>query len=169
MQKNKLLLFTCILWIVIIISLFLFTSSKIKIPFFEFPKSKGILLMVEANYKQHNLVGLREEVYALPHGVTFVDPRRMKNRGVLVAHSREEAIRMIDSGTDNISPKLQLSEKDFHGFNIYKLNERYYIVRAMYKEYGNPLPSKYTYRERYAGTSLEDARSFVLKLKTEDM
>ncbi|OGQ35656.1 MAG: hypothetical protein A3F16_00475 [Deltaproteobacteria bacterium RIFCSPHIGHO2_12_FULL_43_9] len=167
-SSNRIILITVISWLLIIASLFLHTSGIIKIPFFNLKQSKGAIVVVEENYKGFNLVAIKEEVYAIPHGIPLSNPRRMKRQGTFEAHSKEEAKRMIDANKEDIEPRLYLVENNFRGFNIYRLGNRYYIVRAMHKEHAVPLPTKYPYHERYAGSNIENARGFVTKLKESE-
>ena len=120
------------------------------------------------NYKHFNLIGLREEVYAIPHGSGFIHPRRIKlmeKKGVFVAHSIQEAKRMVDAGTKNIEPKLVLMEKNFQGYNLYSLGNHIYIVPAMHAESGAPTTIGQPYSERLAGESVEEAKKIIVSGK----
>jgi len=163
-QENRSTFFFFLLWTLLVISLFLQASGRINIPVLHFPQAKGILLPAEMNYKEFNLIGLREEVYAIPHGSEFVHPRRinlMKRKGILVAHSVQEAKRMVDAGTEDIFPRLVLKEKNFHGYNFFSLGNSIYAVPAMHPESGAPTPLGQPYSERLAGNNLEEAKNLI--------
>jgi len=139
--------------------LFLHTSGRVDIPLFRFSQATGSLQLIEEGYKKYNLVGLREAVYAVPQGKQFVHPsrvRKMKEDGIFVAYSSQEARRMIDAGTDNINPKLTLLDSNFQGKRLYKLGNEIYVV-----------PPKVAgidqYSEQYVGNSLEEAKQFLMK------
>jgi hypothetical protein len=85
----------------------------------------------------------------------------MKKRGIFVAHSVQEAKRMVDAGTENIVPKLVSKEKNFRGYNLYSLGNRIYAVPAMHAESGAPTPIGQPYSERLVGESLEDAKKLI--------
>jgi len=140
-------------------ALFLHTSGRVDIPLFHFSQATGSLHLVEEGYKKYNLVGLREAVYSVPQGKQFIHPSRankLKEDGIFVAHSSQEARRMIDAGTDNIQPKLILVDANFQGKRLYKLGNEIYIVPP--KDAGMD-----QYSEQYAGDSLEDAKKFLMK------
>lgn len=163
-HENRNVIAFLLLWTVLVATLFLHASGRVDIPLLHFPQAKGILLGVEMNYKGFNLIGLREEVYAIPHGPGFIHPSRikpMKRNGIFVAHSVQEAKRMVDAGTENIEPKLILKEKDFQGYNLYGLGNHIYTVPAMHAESGAPTPIGQPYSERLAGESVEDAKKFI--------
>lgn len=133
MQKNEKfnILFFLVLWTALVIILFLHTSGKVDFKFLHFTQATGGLVMVEEGYKANNILGLRDEVYAIPHGVPFVHPKRkakLKRYGIFEAHSLPEAKRMIDAGTDEISPKLIPVEKHFLGFSIYQHGDDFVAV-----------------------------------------
>ena len=153
-------------WSALVVTLFFHASGRVDIPLLHFPQSKGILLMVQEGYKHTNLVGLREEVYAIQHGVPFIHPLRvelMKKNGIFVAHSMQEAQRMVDAGTENIEPRLILKEKDFQGYNLYSLGSRIYAVPAMHPDSGAPLPAAHPYREQFVGENLDEAKRFIMR------
>ena len=163
-QENRNTVVFLLLWTALVATLFLHASGRVDIPVFHFPQAKGILLPVEMNYKEFNLIGLREEVYAIPHGSGFIHPGRiklMKRKGIFVAHSVQEAKRMVDAGTEEIAPKLVLKEKNFQGYNLYSLGNRIYAVPAMHPESGAPTAVGQPYSERLAGDSLDDAKKFI--------
>ena len=165
-RENRNIFVFLLFWSALIVVLFLHTSGRVDIPLLHFPQSKGILLMVQEGYKRTNLVGLREEVYAIPHGVPFIHPRRvelMKKSGIFIAHSMQEAQRMVDAGTENIDPRLILKEKNLQGYNLYSLGDRIYAVPAMHPDSGAPLPAAHPYWEQFAGKNLEQARRFIMR------
>lgn len=163
-QENRNIITFLLFWTLIIAMLFLQTSGRIDIPALHFPQAKGILLGAEMNYKETNLIGLREEVYAIPHSSGFIHPNRkklLKKNGIFVAHSIQEAKRMVDAGTQNIEPKLVLKEKDFQGYNLYSLGNQIYAVPAMHPESGAPTAIGQPYSERLVGNNIEDAKKFI--------
>ena len=160
-RENRYIYGFLILWSTLVAALFLHASGKLDISLFHFPQAKGILFEAEMNYKEFNLIGLREEVYAIPHGSGFIHPRRtelMKRNGIFVAHSVQEAKRMIDAGTENIAPKLVFVEANFQGYNLYSLGRHVYAVPAMHPEYGTPTEIDQPYSERLVGESIEEAK-----------
>lgn len=153
-----------LLWSALVVVLFFHASGKVDISLFHFPQAKGILLGVEMNYKDFNLIGLREEVYAIPHGSGFIHPSRvklMKRNGIFVAHSVQEAKRMVDAGTESIASKLVLKEMNFQGYNLYSLDRHIYAVPAMHAESGAPTPIGHPYSERLVGESIEEAKQTI--------
>ena len=167
-RENRNIFVFLLLWSALIATLFFHASGRVDIPLLHFPQAKGILLMVQEGYKHTNLVGLREEVYAVPHGVPFIHPLRiklMKKNRIFVAHSMQEAQRMVDAGTENIEPRLILKEKNFQGYNLYSLGGRIYTVPAMHPESGAPTPISQPYSERLAGENVEEAKKFIVSGK----
>ncbi len=164
-RENRNIFAFLLLWSALVATLFFHASGKVDIPLFHFPQAKGILLMVQEGYKHTNLVGLREEVYAIPQGVPFIHPLRiklMRKKGIFVAHSMQEAQRMVDAGTENIEPRLILEEKNFQGHNLYRLGDRIYAVPAMDPGSGAPLPAEHPYREKFVGANLEEAKRALM-------
>ncbi|GEM_PF-4239132 len=164
-RENRNILFFLAFWSALVVMLFVHASGRVDIPLLHFPQAKGILLMVQEGYKQTNLVGLREEVYAIPQGVPFIHPQRkklLKNKKIFVAHSMQEAQRMVDAGTEDIEPRLVLVEKNFQGHNLYGLGGRIYAVPAMHPESGAPLPAAHPYWERFVGTNLDEAKRAIV-------
>jgi len=165
-REHRNILVFLLFWSALVVMLFLHASGRVDIALLHFPQSKGILLMVQEGYKHTNLVGLREEVYAIPQGVPFIHPRRvelMRKNGIFVAHSMQEAQRMVDAGTEKIEPRLILKEKNFQGYNLYALGERIYAVPAMHPDSGAPLPAAHPYGEQFAGKNLEEAKRFIMR------
>lgn len=163
-RENRHILLFLLFWSALVVLLFVHASGKADIPLLHFPQAKGILLMVQEGYKQTNLVGLREEVYAIPQGVPFIHPLRtklLKKKKIFVAHSMQEAQRMVDAETQDIQLTLMLLEKNFHGHNLYSLGGRIYAVPAMHPESGAPLPATHPYWERLVGTNLDEAKRAV--------
>lgn len=163
-HENRNTIAFLLLWTGLVVTLFLHASGRVDIPLLHFPQAKGILLGVEMNYKEFNLIGLREEVYAIPHGSGFIHPSRinlMKKNRIFVAHSVQEAKRMVDAGTGNIEPKLVLKEKYFQGYNLYSLGNHIYAVPAMHHESGAPTPIGQPYSERLVGENMEGAKKFI--------
>jgi hypothetical protein len=163
-QDNKQLYIFLGLWCAVVALLFAQASGKINLSWLHFPKAKGMLMLVQEGYKKYNFVGLREEVYALPQTSQFIHPnrtRKMAKAGHFVAHSIEEAQRMVDAGTQDIQPRLELKQKDVNGFNIYALDTNFFVVPAMHEESGAPLPVGKAYSEQLAGNTLEEALNFA--------
>ncbi|OGQ35655.1 MAG: hypothetical protein A3F16_00465 [Deltaproteobacteria bacterium RIFCSPHIGHO2_12_FULL_43_9] len=145
-----------ILWTSLIVILFLHISGKVDFKFLHFSQATGNLVMVEEGYKGYNLLGLRENMYAVPQGAPFVHPKRtkkMKKWGIFHAYSLQESRRMVDAGTEDIEPKLVPIEQHFLGFNIYSLNGKIYAV----PDQGEPAQ----YVEREMGTTLEEAKEKI--------
>lgn len=168
-SENRNILFFLLFWSALVGTVFLHASGKVDIPLFHFPQAKGILLMVQEGYKHTNLVGLREEVYAIPQGVPFIHPLRkdlLKKSGIFIAHSMQEAQRMIDAGTENIEPRLILKEKNFQGYNLYSLGSRVYAVPAMHPDSGAPLPAEHPYWEELVGANMEEAKRTLVARAT---
>jgi hypothetical protein len=148
-----------ILWTTIVTILFLHTSKTVDFKFLHFTQATGGLVMVEDSYKATNILGLKDRVYAVPHGAPFVHPKRkakMKRKGIFEASSLEEAKRMVDSGKEDIEPKLIPIEKHFLGFNIYRRGNKYYGVPPQ----GEPNQ----YSEVYLGNSLEEAKAKITSI-----
>ncbi len=165
-KEKQPVFFVLVMWTALVFSLFLHASGKVNLPFFHFPQAKGLLLLIEEGYKKYNLVGLREEVYAVPQSYRFLHPSRtkkMKKNGIFVAHSVEEAKRMIDAGTEEIDHRLVLLEKNYHGKNLYTFNDRIAVVPSMDEETGAPLPGPNPYAEQVAGSTVEEAKQFIQK------
>lgn len=153
------------LWCAVVALLFAQASGRIDLAWLHFPKAKGMLMLVEEGYKKYNFVGLREEVYALPQGSQFIHPnrtRKMQKAKHFIAHSIEEARRMVDAGTEEI-PKLNLKQSNVSGFNIYALDSKFLAVPAMHDESGAPLPVGKPYSEQFAGHTLDEAIAFANK------
>ena len=133
-RENRNIFIFLLLWSSLVIMLFLHTSGRVDIPLLHFPQAKGNLMMIEEGYKHYNLVGLREKVYAIPQGSSFIHPRRiekMKEIGIFVAHSAQEVKRMIDAETENIEPKNiepKLIEEGYKHYNLVGLREKVYAV-----------------------------------------
>lgn len=167
-RENRYIFGLLLLWSAVVALLFVHASGKLDISLFHFQQSKGILLGVEMNYKKFNLIGLREEVYAIPHGSGFIHPRRiqlMKRNGIFVAHSVQEAKRMVDAGTESIASRLVLKEKNFEGYNLYGLDNHIYAVPAMHAESGAPTSIGQPYSERLVGESMEEAKNVIASWK----
>jgi len=148
-----------LLWTTIVFILFLHTSGKADFKFLHFNQASGNLVMAEEGYKTFNILGLRDEVYAIPHGAPFVHPKRrskMKRKGIFEAASLEEAHRMIDAGTEDINDNLTLIEKRYLGFNIYTRRNKYIGVPSQ----GEPNQ----YRERFVGNSLDKAKENITSI-----
>lgn len=162
--ENRNTIVFLLLWTALVVMLFLQASGRVHISMLLFPQAKGTLLGVEMDYKDFNLIGLREEVYAIPHGVGFIHPSRkelIKKNGIFVAHSIQEAKRMVDAGTENLDTKLVLQEKDFLNYNLYSLGNYIYAVPAMHLDSGNPIPISQPYSERLIGDSIESAKNLL--------
>lgn len=161
-RENRNIFIFLLLWSSLVIMLFLHTSGRVDIPLLHFPQAKGNLMMIEEGYKHYNLVGLREKVYAIPQGSSFIHPRRiekMKEIGIFVAHSAQEAKRMIDAETENIEPKLILKEENFQGHNLYSFGRLIYAVPAMDPALG-------PYWEQVVGENLKEAKRFIMQKET---
>lgn len=147
-----------ILWTTIVTILFLHTSKMVDFKFLHFTQATGSLVMVEDSYKATNILGLKDQVFTVPHSVPFVHPKRkvkMKRYGIFEASSLEEAKRMIDAGKEDIEPKLILI-KNFLGFNIYKLGDKYYGVPSQ--------GERNQYSERFIGNSLKEAEANITSI-----
>ena len=115
--------------------------------------------LIGEGYKNYNLVGLREKVYAVKQGKPFIHSRRieeMKKDGIFVAHSAQEAKRMVDAKTENIEPKLILKEENFQGHNLYSFGRLIYAVPAMDPALG-------PYWEQVVGENLKEAKRFIMQ------
>jgi hypothetical protein len=166
-EKKNIYIFS-IAWTLLVLLLFLHTSGKFDFALFHFPVAKGSLVVLQG-YKNYNLIGLRDEVYALEQGQAFVHPKntkKLKKNGIYVGHSIAEAIRMIEAKTDNIENKLESIEKNYRLYNIFKKKEGYFAIPAQDEESGNPLPNMPNYQEQFAGKSLEEAKRFIDKKNT---
>lgn len=163
-EKRSIVLFLA-LWTSLVILLFLHTSGRMNIGLFRFPEAKGSIVMLEAGYKHFNVLGLREIVYAVPQGHEFIHPARVKDLkkiGVLIAHSLQEAKRMIDAGTEEITPKLILKETSFQGFDLYELGGHIYRSPAIDEATGVLKP----YAEQWIGKNLDEAKQAITQLGT---
>ena len=157
-----------LLWSVLVAVLFVEASGRVRIPLLDFPQAKGGLMLLQEGYKGVNLVALREEVYAVPQGTEFLHPARtalLKDKHIFIAHSIEEARRMIDAGTDKIDPRLVLVER-YLDRNLYRLGDRIYAIPAMSPDTGSPVPLPNPYSEELAGNNLEEAKAFVSRVAT---
>ena len=164
------IIFLLTFWILLIVILFLHVSSKINISFFHFPQSKGGLVMVEDSYNGNtNLVALREHIYAIPHGVPFIHPKRkklLKNDNVFTAFSHQEARRMVDAKTEQIENKLKFV-RNINLFNLYKNKKNnYFIVLAINENSGMPNSFKNfkPYTEYFVGKSYELATKKIKEI-----
>lgn len=155
------------LWSLLVIALFLHTSGRVDIPLFYFTQQTGNVVLIERGYRGFITVGLRDEVYAIPPGSPFIHPNRvgkMKEYGIFVAHSIEEARRMIDAGGEDIVPRLKLLEKGFYGFNFYSLGDNIFVVPPIKGWSGPTMPVLKRYSEQFVGKNLEDAKKNVKSL-----
>ena len=155
--------------------LFLQASGRIDWSLLRFPQSTGGLMLLDAynatpDSQRFNLVALREEVYAIPQGTPFLHPARtelLRERGIFVAHSIEEAKRMIDAGMENIEPRLVFIER-YLDYNLYRLGSGIFAVPGMDPNSGMPIAAPNPYREVLLGEDLESAkRDFVAKVTAE--
>jgi len=152
------------IWSAIVLVLYTQASGAIDVPWLHFPQAQGTLMLVQEGYKHTNLVALREEVYAVPQGIPFIHPARtalMRENRIFVAHSVQEARRMIDAGTDDIKPKLVMRERHFHGLNLYDLGGRIYAVPAMNPVSATPEPTGQPYWEELVGDTIEEAKRTI--------
>lgn len=151
-----------VLWSTIVVVLFLHTSGKLTLPWLNFPVASGNLLLVEI-YKGYNVIGVKDEIYAVPHGHPFIHPRRkkkMKEIGMFAARSLEEAKRMINKKTENIEPRLVLLEKSCGGYDLYELGNQIYAVPAIGDWVGPGVMAR-PYSEYFAGSNLDEAKRFA--------
>lgn len=165
--EDKLVLFTVMIWLVIVVLSYIHVSGIKKLDLFDFPVARGNLAVIES-YKRHNILTLRENLYALPWRTDFYHPSRkklFKNKKIFTASSVEEAKRMIDAGTEMISDKLKFVET-YLKYSIFlnSNNLNYYGVVAMDPIYKTPLMSKNAYYEIFLGNSLEES-----KIKVEEL
>ena len=157
-----------LLWSLLVAVIFVEASGRVRIPLLDFPQAKGGLILLQEGYKGVNLVALREEVYAVPQGTEFLHPARtalLKEKHIFIAHSIEEARRMIDAGIEDIQPRLVFVER-FLDRNLYRLDDRIYAVPAMSPDTGSPVPLPNPYSEQLVGTNLAEAKAFVTRVAT---
>lgn len=160
LKKEKInIIFFLILWTSLVVILFLHTAGSVDFKFLHFTQATGSLVMVEEGYKGYNLLGLNNEIYAVPIGAPFVHPKRtkkMKRWGIFTAHSLQEAKRMVDAWSEDIEPLLILIEKQFLGFNLYKYADKIYAVPSQLE------PEQYL--ERYVGETIGEAKEKITTL-----
>ena len=127
--------------------------------------------MLEDSYNgNYNLVTLRENVYAIPHGVGFDHPNRkrlLKKNNVYVAYSHNEAREMVNKKTEDIPNKFVLFKKDYENLNIFKSADKFYIMPSINPHSGMPFSIKNLppYKEYYVGKSYEEALLNIKKFR----
>jgi hypothetical protein len=154
-----------LLWSALVLVIVAEASGRVRVPLLDFPQAKGELILLQEGYNKVNLVALRDEVYAIPQGTEFLHPARtalLKEKHIFVAHSIEEARRMVDAGSDQI-PHLVFVERLLDR-NIYQIGDHFYAVPAMDRDSGSPLPLPNPYSERAVGNSLSEARASVMRI-----
>ncbi|MEC7490831.1 MAG: hypothetical protein VYA17_14720 [Pseudomonadota bacterium] len=164
-SQTKLTIIFLAFWTAVVGLLFVHTSGIVHVPLLTFPQARGNLFFLQ-EYEKTNILGIGEKVIAIPHGIPFVHPKRVKKfqkENIFVGASRQEAKRMVDAGTQDLDEVLYRLNIEYKSVAFLRIGKDIYGVPAIDQESGNPFPIDgwNQYDEKLIGASVEEARRYM--------
>jgi len=108
------------IWLLILAVLIIHTKGIYKFKFLEFNEASGHLQPLEMSYKEHNILGLKNIVYAVPFGPPFYHPNRkdkLDDSKTIRTYSISHAKYLIDNKIKKLDHFNIIDH--YKGFNIF--------------------------------------------------
>ncbi len=150
------------IWLLILAVLIIHTKGIYKFKFLEFNEASGHLQPLEMNYKEYNILGLKNIVYAVPFGPPFYHPNRtdkLDESKTIRTYSINHAKYLIDNKIKKLN---HFNIIDYYkGFNLFvnESSSKYFATL----DYNSINPNFIYFKEYFHSSNIQELKKKIDK------